>query len=166
MLAACLGAPLAASAQPAGGPDSGGPPPAVRAKLDAIAAQAKTDGYAALSPDHRANVSAVVAKVTAGTLEPRAAAAQIDALLTPDERTAILAVAAKSRTQMRAAFGGSMPPPPDGAGPPPGAAAPPPEAASSGRRQMTAGGFLLRVSITPEQMRALRAQRQDGAPPQ
>ena len=117
VLAACMCAPLAVSAQPAPGSDPPGPPPAVRAKIDAIMATAKNDGYAALTPDHRAQVTAIVAMVTAGALDPRAASGQIDALLTPDETTAVLAVAAKTREQIRAAFGGSMPPPPGG--PPP-----------------------------------------------
>jgi len=170
MVAAFAGSPLLAAAQPApGGPggDAMGPPPAVRAKLESISAQAKADVYAALSPAHRAAVEAIVAKVTAGALDPHAAGEQIDALLTPDESQAVLAVATKSREQMRVAFGGSAPPPPpDGGPPPPGpppAAGPPPGGPPPGgmheRRKPSAGGFLMRVSLTPEQMRALRAAR-------
>ncbi len=169
MLAACIAAPLAASAQPAppAGADGPGPPPAMRAKMDAIDAQAKADGYAALSADHRAGVAATVAKVTAGTLDPRAAGAAIDAMLSPDERAAVLAVAAKTRAQLRAAFSGSMPPaPPAPPAPPPAdGTAPAPPAAGGGHRQMTAGAFLLRVSLTPQQMRALRGERPAGPPP-
>jgi hypothetical protein len=165
VLAACIGVPLAASAQSAPPPasDAPGPPPAMHAKMDAIAAQAKSDGYAALSPDHRAKVTAIVAKVTAGALDPRAAGEAIDAVLSPDERTAVLAVAAKTRAQMRATFAGAMPPPPppaDGTAP-----VPAPPAEGGGHRQMTAGGFLMRVSLTPQQMRALRGDRPAGPPP-
>jgi len=167
MVAALAGSPLLAAAQPApgAGGDGMGPPPAVRAKLESISAQAKADGYAALSPAHRAAVQAIVAKVTAGSLDPHSAGEQIDALLTPDESQAVLAVATKSRAEMRVAFGGSAPPPPDGgpppAGPPPADGPPPggPPPGAHEHRKPTAGGFLMRVSLTPEQMRALRAAR-------
>jgi hypothetical protein len=172
-VAAFAGSPLLAVAQPAPGPDAGamGPPPAVRAKLASISAQAKTDGYAALSPAHRTAVEAIVAKVTAGSLDPHSAGEQIDALLTPDESQAVLAVAMKSRQQMRVAFAGSAPPPPDGgpppnAGPPPAAGEPPPGGPPGAheRHRPTAGGFLMRVSLTPEQMHALRGDRPPAGP--
>jgi hypothetical protein len=183
-LAACVLLPAVANAQP--GPGDMGPPPAVRAKLDAVNAQAKAAGFAALSADHRARVQAIVARVSAGTLDPRSAAAQIDALLTPDEAKAVLGVATASRAQMRAAFGDAPPPPPpggpNGAGgpggpgdaPPPSDGAPPqPPAAHDGpppgppgreHRPQTPGSFLMRVSITPEQMRALRDANRPPAP--
>jgi len=188
-LAASVGGPFAAAAQP--GPGGMGPPsPELRAKFDAVDAQAKTSAYAALSPDHRARVQAIVARVTSGAVPPRDGAAQIDALVSPDEAKAVLAVAAAERAQIRAAFGDSAPPPPPppgNGGPPPGprppgGGAPPPDPPAppddgappnggpppdgapphggggpGGRRAQTAGAFLLRVSVTPEQMRALRA---------
>jgi hypothetical protein len=188
ILAALVAAPLAVAAQnappapPPGGPDGMGPPPAVRAKMDAMRAQAKADAYAALTPDHRTRVQAIVAQVVAGSLEPRAATQQIDALLTPDEQRAVDAVEQKQREQMRAAFAGAGGPPPGGpppAGPPPQQAAstpppyvvpgssvvppsPVPDAGAHGgwrHHRQTPGGFLLRVSVTPEQMRAM------GPPP-
>jgi hypothetical protein len=160
-IAVCAGSPLIALAQPGPGSDDMGPPPAVRAKMDAIGAQAKAASYAVLTPEHRAAVDAILAKVRAGTLEPRAAGTQIDALLTPEETKAVMDVAVETREQARAAFGRAMPPPPPDGGPPNGG--PPgggPPGGEAHHRKMTAGGFLLRVSFTPEQMRALR-----GGPP-
>jgi hypothetical protein len=157
MLVAALGTPLAARAQ--SGPD-GGPPPAMRAKMDALRSQAKTDAYAALSADHRARVDAIVAQVAAGTLDPRDAGKQIDALLAPDETTAVVAVAEQSRKAMRATFGDMRGGPPPG-GPPPGA----PEAGPPrGHHAPSAGRFLIMVSLTPDQMRALR-DHQSVPPP-
>ncbi len=181
-LAASVGVPLAAAAQP--GPGGMGPPsPELRAKLDAVDAQAKTSAYAALSPDHRARVQAIVARVTSGAVPPRDGAAQIDAVVSPDEAKAVLAVATATRAQMRAAFGGAAPPPPPppgNGGPPPGPrpdggpppngpppdGGPPPEGdrGPGGRRAQTAGAVVLRVSVTPEQMRALREANRPPAP--
>jgi Spy/CpxP family protein refolding chaperone len=184
ILAALFALPLAAAAQtqappPApSGSDDMGPPPAVRAKMEAMRAQAKTDAYAALSPDHRTRVQAIVAQVVAGSLDPRAATQQIDALLTPDEQRAIGSVEQKQREQMRVAYAGPdgapAAPPPSGppptyvvpgssvvppSGPPPGG--PPPEGGR--RRRQSAGGFLLRVSLTPDQMRAMMPPRPPAA---
>jgi hypothetical protein len=164
--------PVAAVAQPGPGPGPGPmatSSPEMRAKLDAVGAQAKNEGYAALSPDHRAQVQAIVAKVTSGALDSRAAGEQIDALLSPEETKAVLGIAGSLRARVGAVLGGGPPPPPgagpppDG-GPPPGAGAPPdggPPAdggpPGGGRHAPSAGAFLLRVSVTPEQMRALHA---------
>ena len=96
-------------------------------------ADAKTAAYAALTPAHSASVTAIVSQVAAGTLDRRAAAQKIDALLTPDESKAVLAAADKSRAAMRAA-GFAPPGRPPGAGGPPNAA----RGAAAGRRT-TAG---------------------------
>jgi hypothetical protein len=152
-------APLTAAAQP--GPDMG-PSPEMRAKMEAVHAQAKSDAYGALTPDHRAKVQAIVGQVTAGKLAPRDAETQIDALLSPGERTSVGNVAESVHQKMRAAFGngpagGPPPPPPAGPGGPGG---PPPDGPGArGHRGPTAGGFLLRVSLTPEQMQALRKEK-------
>ena len=187
LLGAILAAPLAAAAQTP--PDRMGPPPEMRAKMQTIHAQAKTDAYSALSADHRSRVQAIVTQVTSGTMRPREGSQQIDALLTPDESKAVLGVARTTRDAMRTAFasmrGGSPPdagatpaagtpvtppnaagpnaPPPNGA---PGAAAPNGAAPGGGygRRMPSAGRFLLMVSMTPEQMRALRAPRPSPTP--
>ncbi len=189
-LAVTLGVPLGAFAQPAPGPAGAGPPPEMRAKMDALHAQAKTDAYATLSADHRTQVQAIAAQVASGSLMRRDAARQIDALLTPDETKSVLGVAQKSRDAMHAAFAGAaMPedrahaggpgsgatasggtPPsyavpgsvaPAGAGPGAGA---PGGGPLPGRYAMSAGRFLLMVSMTPEQMRALRANRPSPSP--
>jgi hypothetical protein len=153
----------------------------MRAKMDAMRAQSKADAFGALSPDHRAKVQAIVAQVSAGSLEPRDAVAQIDALLTPDERQSVEAVAEKSRDQMRAAFAGPGGPPPGGP-PPAGAPAPvgsPPSYVAPGSsvvppngpppeggpamhghwHRPTAGGFLLRLSMAPDAMHGMRGPR-------
>ena len=191
-LAVAVGVPLGVGAQPAPGPDGAGPPPEMRAKMGALHAQAKTDAYAALSADHRTQVQAIAAQVASGSLMRRDAARQIDALLTPDETKSVLGVAQKSRDAMRAAFAGSGMPadrmhagsapanagtPPSGGTPPsyavPGSSAPAgagPGAGAPGggpgprRNAMSAGRFLLMVSMTPDQMRALRANRPSPSP--
>src|SRR5579862_8309696 len=95
-LCASVSVPMAACAQPA-------PPTAdQRAAYEKMRADAKTAAYATLTPAHAAGVNAIVAQVAAGTLDRRAAAGKIDALLTPDESKAVLAAADKSRAAMRA----------------------------------------------------------------
>jgi hypothetical protein len=106
--------PVVASAQDGGpppGPPPGGmgrgnwpsPSPALRAAMEKAHADAKADALAALTPAHAASVQSILAQVTAGTLDRRAAAGQIDALLTPAESSAV---------------GGPPPPPPPFGGPP------------------------------------------------
>jgi len=171
LLAVGLVLPLAAGAQPAPPPpDQMGPPPAMTATMDKIHAAAKTSAYGALTPDHRAKVQAIVDQVKAGTVTPRDGGAQIDALLTPDEKTAVLAASKKAHEDMRAAMsaagygppdgGGGGPPggPPPGAGPPPGGG--PPDGGPGGmsgrhRPTPTAGRELIMLSMTPEQMRGM-----------
>jgi hypothetical protein len=174
-LAFALGvlSPIAAVAQAGPGPgpaDRQAPPPEVRAKLERIRSDAKTAAFAALSADHRTAVQGIVDSVTAGTVDARAAARKIDDVLSSDEKSAVGAVAQKSRADMRAAFAaaGMTPPgPPPNAGPPPnggpaiGGAPPnagPPGGAGApgGRRGPSAGRFLLGLSLTPAQLRAAR----------
>jgi hypothetical protein len=138
----------------------GGPPsPQQQGTMEKIRTDAKAAAYAALTPGHATSVQAIVAQVAAGTLDRRAAAGQIDALLSPDEAKAVLAADAKSRAAIRAAFGGNGgPPPPPGAGPPPGPGGPPPPGGGApgagppgGGRfgPPSAGRFLLMISMGP-----------------
>lgn len=152
--------PFAADAQSAP-PARQAPPPEVRAKFDQIRSDSKTAAFAALSADHRTAVQGIVDSVTTGSLDARAAALKIDGVLTPDEKTAVTAVAQKSRSDMRAAMvaAGMTPPgPPPNAAPPPNggpAIAGPPPGPPRGRG-LTPGRFLLGLSLTPAQMRAAR----------
>jgi hypothetical protein len=184
-LAACVGTPLAAFAQQAPPPppgNAGQPPMSRRAQVDAITRQARIDAFAALTPDHRARVQTIVAGVVAGSIQPRDAARQIDALLLPQERQAVIGVAMTARGQMRSLFprpGGAPAGGPPNAGPgyaPPAGSAPngaasnasgqpgsaPMDATGVRRHRPHAGAFLLRVSLTRQQMRALRSQMGHG----
>jgi hypothetical protein len=146
-LAAAL-VPAAAAAQAT--PPPGGPPPD-RAKLEEFRAVARVNALKNLSVDHQAKIQAIVSAVGAGTLPLRDGAKQIDAILTPDESKAILAQEQQIRETMMAMRGGANPNPP-----PPGA--PPGQGPGQGA-QPNAGRFLLRLLLTPQQMRALRDQQ-------
>lgn len=159
LLALCGAAarvPLAAVAQ--AGPElHAAPTPEVRAMMDKARADAKAAAYGALTPAHAAAVTAVVAQVVAGTLDRRAAGGRIDALLTPDEQTAVLAAAEKSRGAMRAAMTAAGGPPPGPGGPPPphrGHIGPP-----------SAGRYLLMVSLSRQQRRSLMPRARSTAAP-
>jgi hypothetical protein len=152
--------PLAASAQagppgPPGAPGMGGPPsppsPQQRAAMEKFRADAKASAFAALTPAHAAGVQTIVAQVAAGALDRRAAAGQIDALLTPDEAKSVLAAEAKSRAAMRTALAGAGGPPPPAVAPPPGPGGPPPGGGRFG--PPSAGRFLLMVSMSPRERR-------------
>lgn len=162
-LCATVALPVAASAQ-AGPPGMGGPPSAQqRAAMEKLRADAKASAYAALTPGHATSVQGIVAQVAAGSLDRRAAAAQIDALLTPDEAKAVLAAEAKSRAAMRAAFAGGAPPPPGaGAPPPPPGAGGPPRGGRFG--PPSAGRFLLMVSLAPQRRGTMPRARSTSAP--
>jgi hypothetical protein len=158
--------PLAALAQPAP-PLQGGPPsPEQRAAMEKARADAKVAAYQALTPGHVASVNGIVAQVAAGTLERRAAAGQIDALLTPDEKTAVMVAASKSFAAMRGAMRGPGGPPPPQAGaggpPPPGAGGPP----GGGRfGPPSAGRFLLVISMSRNQMRNTQPRARSTSAP-
>ena len=176
-LAASMAFPLAAGAQSGpppermGSPDHMGPPPEVRAKFEKILADAKAAAYAALAPDHRTKIQAIVAQVVAGTVMPRDAADQIDGVLTADEKRSVLTAAQKAHEEMHAAMGVREMDGPHGGPPPNGPAAPgapsmagPPGDHDGNREQHrapNAGRRLLMMSLTPDQMRALRPK----APP-
>jgi hypothetical protein len=160
--------PLAAAADPAPGSAAGPGSPEMRAQFERVRTETRTAVFAGLSADHRAQVQAIVDKVNAGTLtDPLDAAKQIDAVLTPDETKAVLAERAKLVGSMHGGAPGGAAPAPGGAapgGPPPGGqppGAPPP--AVAGAQPVSAGRFILRVSIAPERLHdMMRAMR--GAP--
>lgn len=177
-LIACV-LPLAVAAQPGPPPGGYGPPsPEVREKIEHLRAAAKTAAYAALTADHRSKVGAIVERVKSRVLEPRAGAAEIDALLGTDEKKNVLAAARHAREEMRTAMGmppreGGPPqggPPPEGGPPPDGGAGAPvgpppspggPDGGGARRPQSDAGRYLLFVSLDP---RSMRPQRPPGAP--
>ncbi len=171
------GLPLAACAQQSNAAENG-PPPEIRAQMQAARDSAKTAAFNDLSAGSRAKVQAIVDQVNNGQLtDLRAAAQQIDAALTPAETKAVLAERDKLMQSMRA----NMPPRPDGAmsGPnaPPPNAPPPNGAAPNGPnggpnnadhprgfgRNKDAGSFLLRLAVSPEKMRQLHQMQQKPA---
>jgi hypothetical protein len=181
-LALALGVTPAVAAAQAG--PGGGPPGDMRAKMEQARSDAKTASYNALSADHRAKVQAIVDQFDAGTLtDPRAAASRIDAVLTPDETTAVLAQRQALRSAMEQSMGAGGGPPGAGGGPPDaggpgGAGGPGPGAPGGGRGpgsdqagmgggehahrpRPDAGRFLLTVAADPDKLReALRAERE------
>ena len=152
-LTASVALPPAAGAQPQG--QYHPPSPEVRAKMQKIFGDARTAALNALSAEHRSKVQAIADQAAARTLDRQAAAGQIDALLTPAEKTAVLAVEQKLRSDMRASMGAYGPPPggpPPGAGPPPGGpppGGPPPGGGPPGMmrdRTPDAGRFLMMIA--------------------
>lgn len=166
-LCAAMAMPLTVLAQPAPPMQGGGPPsPQQRAAMEKARADAKVAAYQALTPAHVTSVNAIVSQVAAGTLDRRAASGQIDALLTPDEKTAVMAAASKSYTAMRAAMGGpgGPPPPPNAAGgPPPPSPGGPPGGGRFG--PPSAGRFLLMVSLSRDQMRYTQPRARSTSAP-
>jgi hypothetical protein len=156
--------PLGASAQvnaQGGGP----PPPEVRAKIDQARGEAKTAAFNDLSPDHRAKVQAIVDEVNSGKLtDLRAAVAQIDGILTPEEAKAVLGERDKMMAAVHAAIPHNEGAP--GASPGPGGPAGEHQGASSGmmRNRNDAGRAVLQLSLSRETMRALRQKQQQAQP--
>ncbi len=141
-LVVVTGFPLAAFSQQSNAAEKG-PSPEIRAQLQAARDSAKTAAFNDLSSADRAKVQAIVDQVNNGQLtDPRLAAQQIDAALTPAESKAVLAERDKLMQTMRA----DMPARPDGSMP--------------GRHRMNdAGAFLLMLSVSHEKMRELRHQQ-------
>jgi len=162
-LGVVLAVPLAASAQTS--PTAPNPAMSMSPEMAAKNAQIRTDAKAAsmkaLSPAHVTAVQAVVDQLNAGKIaDPRAAYQQIDAILTPEETSAVLAIGAKMRTDMRAL----MAPPAGASGP---SSPPPSERRDEGattRRAATAGAVLTQLMMTPDQMSAMRARMPAPAP--
>jgi hypothetical protein len=174
LLALALAAtmPLSACAQTAQAQSQDGPPPAARAQMQQARDGAKTAALNDLSADHRTRVQSIVDAVNNGTqTDLRAAATQIDAILSPTEQTAVLA----ERTKMMQAIRANMPQGgPNGAGPNGG---PGPNGGGPGmnggpngrgdqagpngaRRANDAGRFLLQLAVSREKMRELRQKQQ------
>lgn len=107
-----LASPIAAFAQmaPPDGPPQGPPPPEMRAQFEQARAQAKTAAMNDLSVDHRAKVQAILAQVQSGSLDPRQASSQIDAILSPAESQAVLGEAQKMHDAMHKAMQNAGPP--------------------------------------------------------
>ena len=164
LLALCASVTVPAAALAQAGPGPGAPPsPQQRAAMEKMRADAKTAAYGALTPVHRDRVTAIIADVTAGKQDARAAAKLIDDVLTPDEQKAVRDAAEASFRARRAAMGGPAP-----GGPPPAATqnGPPPRPFGPGGSSFSpsAGRYLLMVSISREQMRSLmpRARSTSG----
>jgi hypothetical protein len=143
------------------------PSPAMRAAMEQARAGAKAAAFAALTPAHATGVQAILQQASAGTLDRRAAAQQIDALLTPDERAAVLAAGDKARRDMRAAMRGSDVPPPPAGGPPPAAGAPPgpPPDGRGTFGPPTAGRLLLMLSLAPPGRRSMMPLARSSSAP-
>ncbi|MEA2666509.1 MAG: hypothetical protein QOI11_3453 [Candidatus Eremiobacteraeota bacterium] len=163
VLALAAAMPLSACAQTAQAQSQDGPPPAVRAQMQQARDNAKTAAFNALSADHRARVQSVVDGISNGTqTDLRAAATQIDGILTPDEQKAVLAERDKMMQTMRANMpqGG-----PNGAGPGPGGQGRGPDGQGNPngtRRANDPGRFLLQLSVSREKMRELRQKQQQS----
>jgi hypothetical protein len=163
-LAASL-VPLVACTGQSNAQEGGGASPEMRAKMDAVRTDAKTATFAALSDVHRTAVQAIVDQFDAdgSTLTLSAATQQIDALLSPQETTAVLAQNQKMRDAMRAAFASSGGGPGGGQGGPGGGrgfGGP-----GGGRRAPDAGRFILQVDALPDKYReAARAERGQQSP--
>ena len=144
--------PLAVLAQTS--PDSNGPPPEMRAKMEQMRTDAHTSAYAQLSADHRTKVQAIVDQFNAGKLDHKTASQQIDAVLSPAESANLLKQAQSFHDSMRSMMGG----PPPGAPGPPGAPqnGPPPQGGQAmgehHHHTPDAGRFLLMVSASPDKL--------------
>ena len=170
VLAAVLaaGLPLSVLAQ-AGGPQNG-PPPEIRAQMQAAHDAAKTAAFNDLSPATRAKVQSLIDQINGGQLtDLRGTAQQIDAALTPAETKAVLG----ERDKMMASMHANMPPRPDNAGPNgpapmagPNGAAPKGPHDGMGRGGNDAGRFLLSLGVSREKMRELRQAQMQQQPPQ
>lgn len=80
------------------------PSPAALSPMRQARSDAKTASWNTLSADHQTKVQAIVDGFNSGTLDIPTASAQIDAVLTPDETSAVQAQAQKLRDAMRAAY--------------------------------------------------------------
>lgn len=165
-IALAAGFPLAACAQQSNAAENG-PSSAMRAQMQQARDSAKAAAFNDLSAADRAKVQAIVDQVNNGQLtDLRAASQQIDAALTPAEAKSVLGERDKMMQSMRA----NMPARPEGTAPnAPGA--PGPNGAANGPHRgfghgmNDAGGFLLRMSVSREKMRAIhQAQHPQGQP--
>jgi len=169
-LVVATGLPLAACAQQSNAAENGGPSPEIRAQMQAARDSAKTAAFNDLAPGDRARVQSIIDQVNNGQLtDIRAAVQQIDAILTPAEKTAVLAERSKMMSTMRANMpartenGPPTAPGPNGGGPSGGA---PTAHGGFGRGGNDAGRFLLQLGVSREKMRELRNAAQGQRPQQ
>jgi hypothetical protein len=148
-LALATGLSLAACAQQSNAAENGaGASPEMKAQMQQARDNAKTAALNDLSAADRAKVQSILDQVSNGQLtDLRVAAQQIDGVLTPDESKAVLG----ERDKMMAAMRANAP-----AGAATGGPGGHPQGAMGGHRMNDAGSFFLRLSISPEKMRALR----------
>ncbi len=99
-----IAATLAAMLSPLAVLAQGAPPPEMRAQMEQLRTQYKTAVLNGLSADHRAKVQAILAQVQSGSLDPRDASGQIDAILSPAETQAVLGEAQKLHEAMQKAM--------------------------------------------------------------
>lgn len=133
--------------------------------MQAARDNAKTAAFNDLSPADRAKVQSIIDQVNNGQqTDMRAAVQQIDAILTPAEKTAVLG----ERTKMTAAIRANMPARPEGANGGPGSngAGPNGSHGGFGRGGNDAGRFLLQLGVSREKMRELRGAGQGQHPQQ
>lgn len=124
--------------------------PELQAQMQTLRDTAKTNSFNALSADHRTKVQAIITQFDNGSLPMADAVTQIDAVLTPDEATAVIAQGQAFRDAMRKAFADA-----NGGSPPPARAGRPPGAGGQGqRRPPDAGRILLQVAASPDALRA------------
>ncbi len=147
-LALATGFSLAACAQQSNAAENGsGPSPEMRAQMQQARDNAKTAALNDLSPADRAKVQSIIDQVNNGQqTDIRAAVAQIDAVLSPDESKSVLG----ERDKMIAAIHASMPAGQTGPGPNGG------QHGAMGRGGNDAGRFLLQLGVSREKMRQLR----------
>jgi hypothetical protein len=149
-LGVALAVPFAATAQTAPNPAMTMSPDQM-AKSNQIRVDARVAAMKAISPAHASAVQGIVDQLNAGKVEPRAAVTQIDAVLSPEEVSAVVAIGTKMRADNRAIMQ------PLNANPPTAA---PSEQRGEGLgrgRPVDAGQVLLSVMLTPAQMQAVNA---------
>jgi hypothetical protein len=144
------------------------PSPAALSPMQQARSDAKTASWNAISADHQTKIQAIVDGFNNGTLDIPTASAQIDAVLTPDETTAVQTQAQKLRDAMRAAYSANGA---SAGGPPAGGRF------GGGRRggnrmgtqKPDVGRFLLGLNADPDKwsaaMQALRANGGGQTPP-
>ena len=149
---ALFAAPVFAQQPGLSSPSYGAPPPDVQ-HYEQARNRARTHAMMALSVDHRAKVSAVLARVRAGQLMSlQDAVRQIEAVLTPKEARAVISINADLLLHYTKPFV-----PPD-AGPGVGPGPAPPPGAHVVFAGNTAGLALLELNLNPNQMQLLYAR--------
>jgi hypothetical protein len=138
----------------AGGPQGGGPNPAMRAAMEKVRTDTQASTMSDLSADHRAQIQKIIDGVNNGTDTDFAGdVTKIDGILSPEESKAVLGERDKMTAAVKAAAAQS-----GGAGGAGGGA--------GGRRgggmmkSNDPGRFVLYVNLSRERMRAIRQAMQ------